>query len=236
MRSVNAVEQMVRAAADGDEKRVARLLGEGVPVDAGNTKYRTALDVAVWAQRTNVIRLLLAAGADPEQSIGEYAEDTPLRFAAARGMREVVSLLLDADAMPDYRLHPTRATPLMLAATENHTEIVRLLLDHGAALELEGRGKTALEWAAWSGRPEALRLLLDRGAVCTAEALECAEREAVLRRQSLSPERSAEYKLTVSILLNTPNRVVSWRRSDDHSPVTSASFPTGGAGQVSDGQ
>ncbi|MEV6395490.1 ankyrin repeat domain-containing protein [Streptomyces sp. NPDC051907] len=164
MQGVDTVEQMVRAAADGDEERVAGLLDMGVPVDAVNSQHRTALDVALWAGHTDVVRLLVGAGADPRQSIGEYSEDTPLRFAAGQGMTGVVRLLLDAGVDPDHRLAATRATPLMIAAVEGRTEIVRLLLDHGAGIELKGRGKTVLEWAAGGGRMEVVRLLQDHGA------------------------------------------------------------------------
>ncbi|MDH6627573.1 ankyrin repeat protein [Streptomyces sp. LBL] len=131
---------------------------------------RTALDLAVWGRHASVVRLLLAAGADPEQRIGEFGEETPLRFAAAQGAAEIVELLLDAGAMPDYRLDPTRATPLMVAAAENQADIVRMLLDHGADLKLRGRDKTALEWARGRG-PDATAVLLSRGAVdATSEA------------------------------------------------------------------
>ncbi|MEV8538848.1 ankyrin repeat domain-containing protein [Streptomyces sp. NPDC051572] len=46
---------------------------------------RTALDIAVGGHGA-VFRLLLAAGADPEQRIGEIGQEASLRFAAARGM------------------------------------------------------------------------------------------------------------------------------------------------------
>lgn len=156
---MDAIEQLVRAAQDGDEKRVARLLTDGVEPDARSAKHRTALDLAVWARQVGVVRLLLAAGADPEQSIGEYSEDMPLRCAVSQGMEGIVRVLLDAGAFPDGRRDRSRATPLMVAAFEGHTAIVQLLLDHGADIELIGRRKTVLEWAERGGNQDAIRLL-----------------------------------------------------------------------------
>ncbi|WAL67802.1 hypothetical protein ORV05_08520 [Amycolatopsis cynarae] len=51
---VDAIQQLGYAAETGDVERVARLLREGVPVDAGNTvgRPRTALDRAIWAEQT----------------------------------------------------------------------------------------------------------------------------------------------------------------------------------------
>lgn len=68
---VDAIQQLGHAAETGDVERVACLLGEGVPVDARNTvgRPRTALDRAIWAEQTDVVRLLLASGADPDQEI-----------------------------------------------------------------------------------------------------------------------------------------------------------------------
>ncbi|MET7366425.1 ankyrin repeat domain-containing protein [Streptomyces sp. NPDC005566] len=172
----SAVDRLVRAAEDGDASLVARLLGEGVPVDAPVQGGRglTALDIAVRRGHAEVVRVLIGAGADPHQAVHEYGEFTPLTAAASSGRTDVVAALLDAGVHPDT---PSRdGNPLMFAVTSTveRPEIVDLLLDHGSDIHLLTKGRTPLEWASAAGNPQMVQHLLDRGAVPTAKAVRVA--------------------------------------------------------------
>ncbi|MCY0921977.1 ankyrin repeat domain-containing protein [Streptomyces sp. H27-G5] len=173
---MDMADQLVRSSGDGDAFEVDRLLGRGAVVDAPNRGGRTALDRAAEQGRADVVRGLLAAGADPEQQAGEYRESTPLCLAASRGHTAVVGELLDAGA-------PTGAqgrlgwVPLVLAATtgdEGHAETVDLLLDRGADINAAMRHRTALDWAVWFGQEAMVHRLLGRGAVPSIETLAAA--------------------------------------------------------------
>lgn len=123
------------------------------------------MDRAVWAGMTDVVRLLVAGGADVEQPIGEYRENTPLRFAAGRGDLPLAQLLLEAGAEPDRPPHARKITPLMVAGAAGHAAVAEALLARGADLELTAeRQGTALEQAASAGRVETVHLLLAVGA------------------------------------------------------------------------
>jgi ankyrin repeat protein len=138
---MDAIQMLGHASETGDVEQVARLLRDGVSVDAKNTvgRHRTALDRAIWAEQTDVVRLLLASGADPDQPIGEYGEDTPVRFAAPRELTDILRLLLEAGADPDGRVAHERTTPLVLAAGQGLVSIVEMLVDHGANIQgIEG--------------------------------------------------------------------------------------------------
>lgn len=52
-------------------------VGRGAEVDAWVPGGRRALDLAVCAGHAEVVRLLLAAGADPRIDAGPYDEATP---------------------------------------------------------------------------------------------------------------------------------------------------------------
>jgi len=64
--------ELPRAARDGDAAEVVRLLDAGVPVDALDRDARTALDLAAQKNHADVVRVLLAAGADPAAHAGPY--------------------------------------------------------------------------------------------------------------------------------------------------------------------
>ncbi|WP_327110881.1 ankyrin repeat domain-containing protein [Streptomyces sp. NBC_01341] len=208
---MDTTDRLTVAAAAGDTDLLMDLLSTGIAVDAVDGRGRTALDRAVWAGATEAVRLLVAAGADVEQPIGEYREDTPLRFAAGRGDLPLAELLLEAGAEPDRRLHARQASALMVAASAGQGAVAEVLLARGADLELAagGRGWTALEWAAHAGRLEAVCLLLARGAGRRAEALAEARQGqasalAALRAgeypDEFSPERIAAYTEVIQAL------------------------------------
>ncbi|THA76043.1 ankyrin repeat domain-containing protein [Streptomyces sp. A0642] len=170
---MDVADQLVRSADAGDVISVERQLELGAAVDAPGTGGRTALDLAAGRGHADVVRLLIAAGADPEQRVGEYAESTPLCLAAMSGHTEVVGALLDAGARTGAQGR-RGWVPLVLAATagsEGYPETVDVLLDHGADVNAVMKGKTALDWAAGFGRIPMVRHLLSRGATSSAEAL-----------------------------------------------------------------
>ena len=83
---------------------------------------------AHWG-RVEVVRLLLARGADPEAKTG--ADWRPLHYAAVRKDAEVVKLLLskwvDVEACDVLGWHP-----LHCAARNDNGEVLELLLEYGA--------------------------------------------------------------------------------------------------------
>jgi ankyrin repeat protein len=198
---MDEIDRLGLAAETGDLEEVARLVQAGVPVDAKHStgRARTALDRAIWAEQTEAVRLLLASDADPDQEIGEYGEDMPVRFAAPRGLVDIMGLLLEAGADPDGRVHDKQETPLERAALQGHAALVEMMLKFGASIHyIEGRRGTPLISAAAGGWPVIVQLLLDRGAMPKRAALELAE-ERSLDHQS-DPDRLADYAQVIAML------------------------------------
>ena len=123
-------ELLLRAGAD------ANLLSSGPGGDG------TPLCAAACWGYLDVVRSLLAHGADPDQP--EDESWTPLRWAAAHGHEAVARQLLDAGADPDLN------APIGDASRRGSLGVVRALLEHGADPdETDSEGQTALQLAEW---------------------------------------------------------------------------------------
>lgn len=89
-----AGEELLDAAADGDEAAVRSLLARGADVGATDGKARTALHLAAEGGHEEVVILLLRNGADVQAT--DTKGRTPLHLAASAGEGEVLVLLVDA--------------------------------------------------------------------------------------------------------------------------------------------
>ncbi len=119
------------AAFFGHADAVKVLLDHGATADQRDKSRfaNTALDAAVAANRTDVVRALLAAGAKP--NVRDSADYTPLHKAAANGNIETVRMLLEhgADAAA---VRKGGGSPLAEAEAKGHAEIAELLRANGA--------------------------------------------------------------------------------------------------------
>ena len=108
-----------------------------------------------------VVRLLLAAGAEVNRPDSDGR--TPLWVAVAWyfNQKDLVQCLLDAHADTESALH---SAPLIQAACLGSVEVMKLLLSAGADKEhVTERGKTALFSAAQRGRLDLVGFLLQAG-------------------------------------------------------------------------
>lgn len=89
---------------------------------------------------------------------------TPLFWAATRGHRDVVELLLDHGARINSK-DRSRLTALHIAVTGEHKDVVSLLLDRSARIEGKASyGDTPLIRAIQANSKEIIKLLLEHGA------------------------------------------------------------------------
>ena len=150
-------------ARDGLDKMLSVFVApEDVKIDLQDKKGRTPLSYAAQYGKAEVVKLLLARGADT--SLEDNNSRTPLSYAAENGKVEVVKLLLVHGADTSLEDNLGR-TPLSYAADNRKVEVVKLLLAHGADTSLEDNlGRTLLSYAAWYGKVEVVKLLLAHGA------------------------------------------------------------------------
>ncbi len=161
------------------------LLDHGVQVNATGIDSMTPLMIAAQYGKTDVVRALLAHGADP--ALRDKRNWTALDWASRMGQDDVVALLRDRSPMDIYeaaqfgdvvrlRAHldagedpnatdASGTTPLMKAAASGGLPALRLLLERGADVcRTRKDGTTALHLAAMNGDAPTAALLLDRGA------------------------------------------------------------------------
>ncbi|MFD7440336.1 ankyrin repeat domain-containing protein [Streptomyces sp. NPDC059909] len=173
---LDLTEELFEALYEGDDDAVVRALRAGAPAEAADEDGQTALYLAASQDRPGTVRLLLAAGADPDRPSGPEADELPLCGTAVWGHTEVMSALLAAGARPDLE-EEAGVRALTWACRQGRAEVADLLLASGADPDLPGPGgEPPLVTAARRGSPSCVRALLRHGARATEEALAEARR------------------------------------------------------------
>ncbi len=145
---------LVRAAGQGDLATVKALLALEKDIDDIYETGQTALEWAASFGRTEVVRLLLEAGANVNIA-SEGGGSNPLMIAALYSNVDCVRLLLAYGASPHFSSSPSTEgkggmTALHNAAVVGSVEVSELLLDAGAEINsVCGGGWTALMWAIY---------------------------------------------------------------------------------------
>jgi hypothetical protein len=116
-------------ARAGDSTSLAWMLEAGLPVNLRNERGDTLLMLASYYGQLDTVRLLLARGANPEQTNDQG--QTPLAGVAFKGNVAMAELLLQHGARVEGA-GPDGRTPLMFAAMFDRLEVLELLLQRGA--------------------------------------------------------------------------------------------------------
>lgn len=147
-----------------DDDAVVRVLRSGVSAESVDEEGASALYLAAVSDRPGAVRLLLAAGADPDRACGPDHGDLPLCGAACGGHTEVVEALLSAGARPDLP-EQFGFTALRWAVGLGHARTAEALLAYGADPCRPGpEGDPPLLVAVRRGSLPTVRALLRHGA------------------------------------------------------------------------
>ena len=118
------VQSFIHAAWYGDVSKVVDMVEAGMPVDILDEDGWTALMTAACNNRTDVVRYLLANGANVNKQ-NRFGE-TALHDASINNHTDVISVLLQHGASRDIKSNDGR-TPIDYARVWNQKEAVDLL-------------------------------------------------------------------------------------------------------------
>lgn len=148
------------------------LLKYGANPNAGDSRGRTALEIAIVWCLTDTVKLLLLHGADP--NLKDKKGQTPLMKAAILGIKDarpiqdklqIIIHLLDSGAEIDAQA-PDGKTALMCAIGNSRLEIVELLVSSGASLTIAdnqgNRAKDIINRSSTRQQQQRLRQILNQ--------------------------------------------------------------------------
>lgn len=154
----------IRAITKRDLPAIEQLLSQNARnVNLAAPDGKTALMLGAGAARADLVRALLAAGADVNAT--NVRGGTALMYAATQGETEIVAALLSRGAAVNARAE-NDWTAVTLAAATGQAAVVRQLLDAGADANIADiYGWTPLMRAVDSDRSEVVRVLLQNKSV-----------------------------------------------------------------------
>lgn len=126
----SAERALSNGVAHGETHNVEILLRRGTRPDASTGYGPPPLLIAVFRRDPTIVRLLLEAGANPDDRLPATGA-TSLMLAVCMGSSNLVKLLLHHEASPNIG-GLDKMTPLMYAVCHGFDEIAALLLAHGA--------------------------------------------------------------------------------------------------------
>jgi len=119
----------------------------------------TPLGIATHFGQTDVVRILLAKGADPNICSQNGYHVYPLHTALTGGYDEISKMLIEAGANVNVAQH-LRITPLHIAAQQGNIDIIIILLENGADVRATTEmGVTASDLALEKGYKELAEIL-----------------------------------------------------------------------------
>ncbi len=157
------VPPLFYAIRDGDRKLIAKLIEMPGAVKSSDPSGFRPLHAAAMRGETDIVKMLLGAGADPDPVSLEGL--TPLHIAAQRNEKGVVKLLIEAGADPE-RASGDGMTPLHFAAAGQSVDVIKVILNHSNDVDpvTADSLQTPLHLAAFKGNADVVRELLRHGA------------------------------------------------------------------------
>ncbi|KAK6520138.1 hypothetical protein TWF506_000423 [Arthrobotrys conoides] len=200
------ISEAVEWAISGDRVTALEVLISYKDID-----LRPILMFAIQKRNTPLVKRVLQAGAKVDDEFPSHRylileNNSPIREACRHGMVEIVELLLQSGASPNWGPTGSQMSDILLlqAIHDGYTQIVKLLIRHGADIEvIDKEGKTAVDIATARERSDIVDLLRGIRAERERALRESASRKYTYghgrERDRRDAERSTESELRNSI-------------------------------------
>ena len=142
-----------RACGAGNLEVVKLMVQLGVDVNVRAAKGATPLHYAAHNGNVQLVRDLVALGADPNQK-EHQAGGTPMHWASLGGHTDAMHIMAQMGGNVNAEASDL-SSPLHWASSNGHLDVVQKLVDLGAnLLAVCNKDRTPLRWAALNGHVE----------------------------------------------------------------------------------
>ncbi len=159
------VNGLIRIIRYGTFEEIKLFLDQGPIADINYQDPGNGLTALMWAvmrDYTEIVKLLLDMGADP--NIRTKLGETALIDASTSGNIDIVQMLLDKEANPNVK-DEDGFSPLLQSVKRRHREITKLLLNHGADPDIQDdEGNTVFIISVMYSDDEMIKLLMRKNA------------------------------------------------------------------------
>lgn len=140
-----------KAIEQGRTEVVVEYIGQGGDLNATDGSKDTLIEAAAAYGRLEIVRILLAAGADPDH-YGSWESGSALALALENGHRDICKILVAGGANVNINLEDGM-TLLMCSVNslDEDCELMKALLEAGADPNARCDGDTALSFAVYRG-------------------------------------------------------------------------------------
>jgi ankyrin repeat protein len=150
---------LMKAVRQDDAARVRALIAQGVDVNELDSNGDPPLVMAAYKGHTEIVRLLLEAGADVA-AVDPDMHATALHAAAYAGRTDAARLLIAHGIDIDRQGPRNGYTALHDAIWQNNVDTAEVLIEAGVNLSLRSlSGETPLDFARAKGRKEIANLI-----------------------------------------------------------------------------
>lgn len=158
---VSDTPPIIQAVINRDQEMAEKLAKAHEDIDLEDYNGYTAMDWAIKAGDSEMVKILLENGANPNNESGYMM--TPLMTAATKGRADIIETLHSAGAEVNFQDSESSMTALMYAAQGESEETIKVLLQLGADPNLmDYSNMTAYMYAIEMGHENIAKLLEPR--------------------------------------------------------------------------